>query len=70
MIPKEVALMLQVSGPAEAAGSSIAVSLMDWFVLDEEVILVMERPTPVMDLRAYLRWNDYYLSERVAKVSV
>ncbi|XP_076023281.1 serine/threonine-protein kinase pim-1-like [Genypterus blacodes] len=70
MIPKEAALMLQASGPAQATGSSIAVSLMDWFELDQEVILVMERPTPVMDLQAYLRWNDYYLPEKVAKIIV
>lgn len=53
MVPMEVAVMLKVQ--ATAHGTSAAVTLMDWYDLDDEVILVMERPVPCLDLIDYVR---------------
>ncbi|KAF7646638.1 hypothetical protein LDENG_00184410 [Lucifuga dentata] len=44
--------MLQAAGPENQ--SSAAVSLLDWYTLDEEVILVMERPIPSDDLHQHV----------------
>uniref|UniRef100_A0A8C4GWZ7 non-specific serine/threonine protein kinase n=1 Tax=Dicentrarchus labrax TaxID=13489 RepID=A0A8C4GWZ7_DICLA len=52
-IPLEVNLMQKVSGGPDSIGQSAAVSLLDWYYLDKEVIIVMERPDPCMDLLKY-----------------
>ncbi|XP_051285409.1 serine/threonine-protein kinase pim-1-like [Dicentrarchus labrax] len=49
-VPTEVLLMLRAAG----APRSAAVSLLDWFNLDQEVLLVMERPVPSVDLYNYM----------------
>uniref|UniRef100_A0A8C4HS12 Serine/threonine-protein kinase n=1 Tax=Dicentrarchus labrax TaxID=13489 RepID=A0A8C4HS12_DICLA len=64
MVPTEVLLMLRVAGGPKSQQSA-AVSLLDWFDLDEEVLLVMERPVPCMDLYTYL---DGPQEEEQAKV--
>ncbi|KAF7647835.1 hypothetical protein LDENG_00165730, partial [Lucifuga dentata] len=45
--------MLKVSESADPQQSSAAVTLLEWFDLDTEIILVMERPVPSIDLFAY-----------------
>ncbi|XP_044058543.1 serine/threonine-protein kinase pim-2-like [Siniperca chuatsi] len=67
MVPMEVLLMLRVTGGPESMGKSAAVSLLDWYELDQEVLLVMERPVPSVDLLNYLYNNDGPLEEDQAK---
>ncbi|XP_040004695.1 serine/threonine-protein kinase pim-2-like [Xiphias gladius] len=67
-IPMEVFLMLQVGAGPSSAGKSAAVSLLDWYDLDEEVLLVMERPVSSVDLLTYMDDNDGPLDEDTAKV--
>ncbi|XP_070765083.1 serine/threonine-protein kinase pim-1-like [Enoplosus armatus] len=66
MVPKEVALLLKVK-PA-AAGTSAAVTLLDWYDLDNELILVQERPVPCMDLVDYMNSRASFLQEHEAKI--
>ncbi|KAF7645458.1 hypothetical protein LDENG_00204110 [Lucifuga dentata] len=69
-MPTEVALMLQAAGPEDLQkpGSSAVVSLLDWYALDQEVILVMERPFPSRDLRDYVKSKGGHLKEDEAKI--
>lgn len=66
-IPEEVLMMVRAGGGPETLGQHAAVSLIDWYDLTEEVLLVMERPLPVVDLYTYLEDNDGPLTERKAK---
>ncbi|XP_072307433.1 serine/threonine-protein kinase pim-1-like [Eucyclogobius newberryi] len=52
-VPMEVYLMFRAAGGPDILGQSAAVSLLDWFELDTEIIIVMERPSPSMDLVTY-----------------
>lgn len=63
-----MALILKATGGPESPGSSAAVSLLDWYDLDQELILVLERPVPCVDLRQCLEENGS-LQEHEAKVS-
>ncbi|XP_044218441.1 serine/threonine-protein kinase pim-2-like [Thunnus albacares] len=67
-IPLEVALMLKVAGGPESLGKCAAVSLLDWYYLDQTLILVMERPVPSMDLSKYLRSEGGRMEEHTAKI--
>ncbi|KAF7654689.1 hypothetical protein LDENG_00066570 [Lucifuga dentata] len=58
--------MLQAARPENQ--SSAVVSLLDWYALEKDVILVMERPTPSSDLHQYVKSNGGYLTEDEAKV--
>uniref|UniRef100_A0A8P4K3C6 non-specific serine/threonine protein kinase n=1 Tax=Dicentrarchus labrax TaxID=13489 RepID=A0A8P4K3C6_DICLA len=69
-IPLEVNLMQKVSGGPDSIGQSAAVSLLDWYYLDKEVIIVMERPDPCMDLLKYFGAHGYRLKENEAKSQV
>uniref|UniRef100_A0A3Q3EUX4 Serine/threonine-protein kinase n=1 Tax=Labrus bergylta TaxID=56723 RepID=A0A3Q3EUX4_9LABR len=51
-------------------GTSASVSLLDWYDLDEELILVLERPVPSKDLLNYTRDKGGALQEEEAKVSL
>ena len=64
----EVALMVKAAGGADSPGKTAAISLLDCFDLEEELILVMERPVPSMDLQKYRRAKGGYLHEHEAKV--
>uniref|UniRef100_A0A671TP39 non-specific serine/threonine protein kinase n=1 Tax=Sparus aurata TaxID=8175 RepID=A0A671TP39_SPAAU len=59
----EVAIMMKLEG------TSAPVSLLDWYDLDLELVLVMERPVPAIDLSDYIEVNGGSLSEEKAKVS-
>ncbi|KAF7655014.1 hypothetical protein LDENG_00061820 [Lucifuga dentata] len=65
-MPEEAALMLKASGPPR---SSPVDSLMDWFDLKKEIILVMERPVPSMNLFSFCTEMNG-LSESFAKIIV
>uniref|UniRef100_A0A3P9C511 Serine/threonine-protein kinase n=1 Tax=Maylandia zebra TaxID=106582 RepID=A0A3P9C511_9CICH len=65
----EVAIMLKLA--AEADGSvetSAPVSLLEWFDFGRELILVMERPVPAVDLDKYIEENGGFLPEDKAKL--
>lgn len=66
--PREVALMHALASPG-SVGTSAAVSLVDWLKLDDELILVMERPDPCIDLCNYCLERGGNLKEDEAAVS-
>ncbi|XP_059200475.1 serine/threonine-protein kinase pim-3-like, partial [Centropristis striata] len=66
MVPLEGLLMVRVAGGAGSLGKHAAVSLLDWYDLGPEVLLVMERPVPCEDLQTYLDKN-LFLREDQAK---
>lgn len=67
IVIREVALMLKTAGLPGSVGKSAAVSLLDWYILDQELLLVMERPAFSMDLLQYVR-SQGSLDEQEAKV--
>lgn len=42
--------MVKAAGGPERLGQSAAVTLLQWFDLSHEILLVMERPVPSIDL--------------------
>ncbi len=60
--------MLKAAGLHGSVGQSAAVSLLDWYFLRKELILVMERPSQSMDLDKYLESRGGFLNEQEAKV--
>lgn len=66
-IPLEVVLLLKFK--SAAGGTSAVVNLLDWYDLDYELILVLERPVPCMDLIDYMNSKESFLQEQEAKVS-
>ncbi|KAF3835570.1 hypothetical protein F7725_028128 [Dissostichus mawsoni] len=66
MVPMEVVLLLKLR-PA-AGESSAAITLLDWYNLDLELILVLERPVPCMDMIDYLNSRQSSPKEREAKL--
>uniref|UniRef100_UPI0037E80743 serine/threonine-protein kinase pim-1-like n=1 Tax=Semicossyphus pulcher TaxID=241346 RepID=UPI0037E80743 len=65
-IPQEVELMKKAVGQ-QPFGTSAAVSLLDWYSMEDELIIVMERPDPAVTLSAYLKGQGGALKEDVAK---
>lgn len=59
--------MQTLAGGPESMGKYAAVSLIDWFKLDMEVVLVIERPVPCVDLMTY---SEHPLEEHQIKVRV
>uniref|UniRef100_A0A8C5C453 Serine/threonine-protein kinase n=1 Tax=Gadus morhua TaxID=8049 RepID=A0A8C5C453_GADMO len=49
-------------------GPGAVVLLLDWFQLDQELLLVQERPDASVDLRAYMRSKGSTLQEQEAKM--
>ncbi|XP_071264584.1 serine/threonine-protein kinase pim-2-like [Salvelinus alpinus] len=75
--PLEVVLLRIVGGRGEARGEGMgevvpppraAVALLDWFELDQELVLVLERPVPCMDLYDYIQMRGGTLQEEHARV--
>ncbi|XP_061580289.1 uncharacterized protein LOC133446295 [Cololabis saira] len=65
----EVAAMLKLQeANSGLAGQSAPVSLLDWYDLDQELILVMERPMPSEDLCSYIGKNGGPLEEDEARI--
>eukprot|EP00066_Takifugu_rubripes_P004471 XP_003967871.1 PREDICTED: serine/threonine-protein kinase pim-1-like [Takifugu rubripes] len=65
-IPTEVALMLKLTW--QKGGSAAHVQLLDWYDLFNQVILVLERPVPSVDLFRYCRYRSkHILGEDQAK---
>uniref|UniRef100_A0A3Q4GDD6 Serine/threonine-protein kinase 1 n=1 Tax=Neolamprologus brichardi TaxID=32507 RepID=A0A3Q4GDD6_NEOBR len=68
-VPLEVALLIQVGAGPHDRESSITPLLLDWFDLEDELIMVFEKPENCMDLNKYLETTDKPLSETRVKVS-
>ncbi|KAF3692530.1 Serine/threonine-protein kinase pim-1 [Channa argus] len=65
----EVAVMLKLAaGRAESMGTAAPVSLLDWYDLGQELILVLERPVPCIDLDSYIGLKGGCLQEEEAKI--
>ncbi|CAL8325388.1 unnamed protein product [Arctogadus glacialis] len=64
----EISLMLKVKGEPGSASPGAAVQLLDWFKLDQELILVQERPVPSTDLLHYVKTKWDRLEEQEAKM--
>uniref|UniRef100_A0AAQ6ITP3 non-specific serine/threonine protein kinase n=1 Tax=Anabas testudineus TaxID=64144 RepID=A0AAQ6ITP3_ANATE len=65
----EVAVMLKLkTGGSGSVGTSAPISLLDWYDLGHELILVLERPVPCIDLLTYIEANGGSLQEEQAKI--
>lgn len=64
-----MALLIQVGAGPHDRESSITPLLLDWFDLEDELIMVFEKPENCMDLNKYLETTDKPLSETRVKVS-
>lgn len=58
--------MLKVKGITTQ--SNTVVDLLDWYELPGELILILERPVPCMDLYDYLATKASIIHERKAQV--
>ncbi|CAI5637618.1 unnamed protein product [Oreochromis niloticus] len=67
-IPKEVALLIKVGAGPEATSSNVTPILIDWYDLEDELIMVFERPKENIDLEAYLANRRTFVHEREVKV--
>ncbi|CAJ1060025.1 serine/threonine-protein kinase pim-1-like [Xyrichtys novacula] len=65
-VPLEVVMMQKVQ--SGTPGTSAAVALLDWYDLEEELILVLERPVPCVDLFDYMFQTESPMPEREAKI--
>ncbi|XP_058241458.1 uncharacterized protein LOC131350349 [Hemibagrus wyckioides] len=63
-LPLEVALMKKVSKPLPCDN---VLELIEWFEMSDCYILVLERPSPCMDLQQFLKHHDGRLSEALAQ---
>ena len=69
--PLEVSLMLRAAEDRpDPGGPGAVVLLLDWFQLDQELILVQERPSACVDLLSYMESKGGRLQEQDAKVCV
>ncbi|XP_029303891.1 serine/threonine-protein kinase pim-1-like [Cottoperca gobio] len=65
----EVAVMLKLAARTRGSvGTSAPVALLDWYDLDQELVLVLERPVPAEDLLQYIKVNGGSLQEEEAKI--
>ncbi|XP_065807451.1 serine/threonine-protein kinase pim-2-like [Labrus bergylta] len=64
MLPLEVAVMMKLAkGAAREEGKSASISLLDFYDLDQELILILERPVPAVDLLKYIEVRGGSLQE-------
>lgn len=66
LVPMEVALLIRVGDLIE--DNSVTPVLLDWFDLGSEVVLVLERPDPCMDMVDYINSLEDFMNEHEAKV--
>ncbi|XP_014855082.1 PREDICTED: serine/threonine-protein kinase pim-1-like [Poecilia mexicana] len=67
-LPMEVAVMLEMRNLSSALWQSAFVTLLDWYDLDEHLIIVMERPMPSDNLSDYLMEHNGCLKDKKAKI--
>lgn len=63
-----MSLLKDYKGVSEA--SSAPINLLDWYDLDQEIILVMERPVPCEDLFQHVIDRRSTISEQEANVRI
>lgn len=69
-LSSEVAVMLKMSSRKKlSVKKSAPIALLDWYDLDQELVLVLERPVPCKDLYEYCQDNGGSLVEEQAKVN-
>lgn len=68
ILPREVALMLKVKEMGKASNNMV--DLLDWCELPNELILILERPVPCMDLYDYMETKEGIMHERQAIVGL
>lgn len=66
MVPIEVVLMLALNPTGAESGAAVA--LLDWYDLRNELILILERPVPCVDLADLVFARDDPMEEDEAKV--
>ncbi|XP_054895452.1 serine/threonine-protein kinase pim-3-like [Poeciliopsis prolifica] len=66
-VPLEVVLMQKAGGGPQAVGKFAAVTLLDWYRLDQKLVLVMERPLFSLDLAQYIHFRGGRLKEDEAR---
>ncbi|XP_056282709.1 serine/threonine-protein kinase pim-2-like [Pseudoliparis swirei] len=67
-IPMEVAILMKLA--AESEWHSAPIKLLDWYIVDPELILVLERPMPAVDLGNYIKTKGGYLKEPEANIII
>ncbi|XP_054874763.1 serine/threonine-protein kinase pim-1-like [Amphiprion ocellaris] len=69
-LPTEVFIMLKLHNvkASGSVGSSAPIGLVDWFDLNQELILILERPVPSKDLLMYVWDNGASPEEDEAKI--
>ncbi|KAM4554483.1 serine/threonine-protein kinase pim-1-like [Fundulus diaphanus] len=67
-VPLEVVLMQRSGGGPESVGKFATVTLLDWYCMDQKLVLVMERPQTSLDLAAYVHFRGGRLQEDEARV--
>ncbi|XP_038163840.1 serine/threonine-protein kinase pim-2-like [Cyprinodon tularosa] len=67
-VPLEVALMQKAGGEPNAVGVFAAVTLLDWYLMDQDLLIVMERPPASMNLLEYVSCRGGRLEEDVARI--
>lgn len=68
-IPSEVAIMLSIEADKNTSeASSAPITLLDWYELEQEIILVMERPLFSTDLFQYVINSGSFINEQEVKV--
>lgn len=60
--------MQTAGGGPESVGKFAAVALLDWYCLDQKLVLVMERPPISLDLAQYVDSQGGRLQEAEARV--
>ncbi|XP_034394648.1 serine/threonine-protein kinase pim-2-like [Cyclopterus lumpus] len=67
-IPMEIAVLYKLG--AESEWHSAHIHLLDWYIVDEELILVLKRPMPAVDLSNYIETKGGYLKKKEAKIII
>ncbi|XP_053709089.1 serine/threonine-protein kinase pim-2-like [Synchiropus splendidus] len=69
-VPGEVSMMLQAGGTPDLVRQSPVVSLLEWFIFDHLLILVMERPKNSMDLNDFISSFGSCQEKHMAKILI
>ncbi|KAK7904280.1 hypothetical protein WMY93_016887 [Mugilogobius chulae] len=57
-LPREVAVLIHLGAGPEAETHNVTPVLLDWFDLEEELILIFQRPAPCMNMVKYLNHKN------------
>ncbi|XP_056293324.1 serine/threonine-protein kinase pim-2-like [Pseudoliparis swirei] len=67
-VPMEVAILQKLAEESER--HSAMITILDWYDVDEELVIVLERPIPAVDLGVYIKLKGGYLQETEAKIII